>query len=448
MEDKIKQEAMKEVEEDWENNLKNNFKEQLNNCLINELKSLKIQMNDIETSVKNHINSLEKNFDNKFNNQITQLQQQQGNDNKNLVNNNNMNIPLETDEELRKIHLDFHNMKNPPLKNIILSPDFNPLINLILNCFINIRTFILYYLNPSREAKIMRKLNGNPNILGPLFLKLLDHAWKSKVDEYTPSELHLILKKLMKENYNTQNPGLIFHFILSQLNDELRQEQLIENMPNNPHIIFNRNQVLELFKRQYSQPLKIQNSFYNVIETEKRCSICGTISYSFENLPIINIYLEAQTINIYNNISLLEHFQTLLTDKNEEKITEDCLACGSKSNKFISKNILDTNGIIIININRFNDPNNMVEFKYPEKIEKKNIINQSKTTILKNFKYEIFCVLKQYKINNNFQYILYIKNCINDIWYSYNNQNIRKADINEATSDYKNTCLIIYQITQ
>ena len=294
----------------------------------------------------------------------------------------------------------------------------------------------------------MRKTNGNPNILGPVFLKLLDHGWKSKFDEYTPSELHQILKKLMKENYNTQNPGLIFHFILYQLNEELRPEPLNENIPSNPHIIFNREKVFELFRRHYGLPLKIQNSFYNVIEIEKRCSICGTISYSFENLPIINIYLEAQAENIYNNISLLEHFQTLLTDKNEEKITEDCLACGSKSNKFISKNILDTNEIIIINLNRFNDPNNMVEFKYPEKIEKKNLINQSKTTNYKNFKYEIFVVLKQYKINNNFQYILYIKNFVNNTWYSYNNQNIRKTDINEATSDYKNTCLIIYQITQ
>ena len=404
-------------------------------------------MNDFETSVKNHINSLEKDFENKFNTQITQLQQQQGNDNKNLVNNNNINIPLENDDELRKIHIDFHNVKNPSLKNIILSPDFNPLINLILNCFINIRTFILYYLNPSKEAKIMRKSNGNPNILGPVFLKLLDHAWKSKVDEYTATELHQILKKLMKENYNTQNPGLIFHFILYQLNEELRPEPLNENIPSNPHIIFNREKVFELFRRHYGLPLKIQNSFYNVIEIEKRCSICGTISYSFENLPIINIYLEAQAENIYNNISLLEHFQTLLTDKNEEKITEDCLACGSKSNKFISKNILDNNEIIIININRFNDPNYMVEFKYPEKIEKKDIINQSKTPNFRNAKYEIFCVLKQYKINNNFQYLLFIKNFVNNTWYSYNNQYIRKTDINEATSNYKNTCLIIYQIT-
>ena len=94
------------------------------------------------------------------------------------------------------------------------------------------------------------------------------------------------------------------------------------------------------------------------------------------------------------------------------------------------------------------EENNMVEFKYPEKIEKKNLINQSKTTNYNNFKYEIFVVLKQYKINNNFQYILYIKNFVNNTWYSYNNQNIRKTDINEATSDYKNTCLIIYQKTQ
>jgi len=445
MEDKIKQEAMKQADDDWENNLQNTFKDQLNNCLLNELKNLRIQMNDLETSVKKHIDSLEKDFDTKFNNQISQLQlQQQENDkdNKKLTN----NIPIENDDELRKIFIDLKTVQNPCLKNIILCPGFNPLINLILNCLINIKSLVSYYFNPKRDDKISGKLKNKVNILCPAFRKLFDHAWKGKLNEYSPIELHQILKKLMKENYNTQNPGYIFHFILFQLNEELRQDKINENMPNEPNIIFSREKVLELFKLRNHEAIKIQNTFYNIIEIEKRCQICGTISYSFEHLPIINIYLEAQAENIFNKISLLEHFRTLLTDKNEEKITEDCLACGSKSNKFISTDIIDNREVIIININRFNDPNNMVEFNYPEKIEKKNIINQSKSSVFDNYKYEIFCVLKQYKINNNFQYLLFCKSFVNNTWYSYNNQYIRKTDLKEATSDNKNTCLIIYKV--
>ena len=443
MEDKIKQDAIKEAEEHWENGLKQKFKEQLTNCMIEPLSELNNQIKNFEKSMTNHILSLNEKFEKKYNKQMIQIQQQSNIQINNIINNN----PIENKNELMKAHIDFSTYTNPPLKNLILPNDSNILINLILYCFINIRTFISYYLNPAKKEKIMWKSKDNPNKLGTAFLNLLDHYWKSKLDEYSPLDIHQILNNLMKNNYNTQNPGLIFECILSQLNSELSPNQVNENInkENDPYLIFSREKVFEGFKKRYKTPTKISNCFYNIIETEFKCESCDTTSYSIENLPIINIYLQANKDKRYNNLSFREHFKTLLIDKNEEKINEDCLICGSKKSKFINKHILDTTELIIININRNNDPNNLVEFKYPEVIDKKDIINATKAPVFNEMKYEIFCVIKKYKIYNNSQFLMFCKNFINDTWYSYNIKNIRKVDIKEVFMDSKKTCLIIYK---
>ena len=450
MKNKIKQEAKKEAEQLWENDFKKSFQDKLNNYFMDELKGLKKNFKVREESMFNYINSLDKKLEDKFNLQVSKLQQQKSfNQDFNLFNNNEeIKEEDESDDQLRKKDINLKSITNPPLKKIIPPENSNSLINLLLNCIINIRSLIAYYLNREKENKIMRKPNGNPNILGPAFLKLLDHTWKSKYNQYIPNEIHQIMKNLMKDMYDTQNPGLIFQLFLTQLNNELSQDQLNknDNLQEDPYIIFNRDKLLEKFKMQNNQNTKIQNCFYNIIETEKRCKSCETVSYSLEYFPIINIYLHAHEIDIYNKLSFLEHFKTLLIDKNEEKINENCIICDGKTEKYVSKHILDTNQVIIININRHNDPNNIVEFNFPEIIEKKDFINLNKAEKYYEFKYEIFCVLKKYKINNNYQYILFCKNFINNTWYSYNNQDIRKSELKEAMSDSKNACLIIYEI--
>ena len=206
MEDKIKQDAIKEAEEHWENGLKQKFKEQLTNCMIEPLSELNNQIKNFEKSMTNHILSLNEKFEKNYNKQMIQIQQQSNIQINNIINNN----PIENKNELMKTHIDFSTYTNPPLKNLILPNDSNILINLILYCFINIRTFISYYLNPAKKEKIMWKSKDNPNKLGTAFLNLLDHYWKSKLDEYSPLDIHQILNNLMKNNYNTQNPGLIY----------------------------------------------------------------------------------------------------------------------------------------------------------------------------------------------------------------------------------------------
>lgn len=300
-------------------------------------------------------------------------------------------------------------------------------------------------MNPSKEEKIMKKSNGINNILGPVFLKLIDHSWKSKFNEYTPEEMHQILKNLMKGDYNTQNPGLIYKYILSQLHSELCPNELNNgNIEKDPYLKYNEDKVFEDFQKNY-QNTKISNCLYNIIKTQKRCEGCGTIQYSMENLPIIDIFLQANENDKYNNISFKEHFNSLLLDKEEEIVNEDCIICNIKKDKVVSKNLYYSSDLIIININRDKDPNNLVQFNYPEVFEKKDIINDKNDKSFKNIIYEIFCVIKKDKANNNSQFKLFCKNFINNQWYSYDNRNIKISNLNEAISDSRNTYLIIYK---
>ena len=54
----------------------------------------------------------------------------------------------------------------------------------------------------------------------------------------------------------------------------------------------------------------------------------------------------------------------------------------------------------------------MVQFNYPEVFEKKDIINDKNDKSFKNIIYEIFCVIKKDKANNNSQFKLFCKNFI------------------------------------
>jgi hypothetical protein len=276
MEKEKREEVKKEAEEIWENNLKKIFDQNLKNYLIKSLTNLQTQLKNFDDSMMNHIQTLDNNFKLKFDNQITQLKQEgfinknfninninnninnnmninNINNNINNINNNNINNinnnifnineivnENESDEMLRKINIDIKSITAPLLKRLNIPQNSNPLINLILNYIVNIKTLLLYYFNPNKQEKIMWKSQGNPNKLGQAFLKLLDHFWKSKNNEYTPSEIHKILKDIMKNDYNTQNPGLIFKYFLTQLNSELQHKNINEenNIKEDPYLFF------------------------------------------------------------------------------------------------------------------------------------------------------------------------------------------------------------------
>ena len=468
-EEKIRQKARQEVEEIWENELKKSFDQQIQTCLKETLISLKGELSKYESAIKSQIQEFDKQFDEKWNkrfkegmSQIEQIQKQKKdekkNEFKNEINNkeknefnneinnkeeeeNNFNIineDDESDEALRKKQVNLNDLNKPPLINLILEGNYNPLINIVLESLINIKDIFGYYLNPIKEEKILKKSKDNPNntYLDPSFLKLLDHFWKSNKNEYSTSEIHDILKKLMLNNYNTHDFGVIFNFILSQLNDEISFNPIINKEPEDVFDYFDEKKRFQSFLLNFKNAKTvISDNFYSSIKFRKECQMYLSDVISFEGVPVINLYLESFNEG-FNDISLIENLKTLLNkDNNNTKV--ECKACHEQHDIFVGKDIFSTTTIVIININREKDPNNNINFDYPEEFDGKKVINDS----FELPKYELINVIKK-EYN---EYISYYKSFINNQWYAFNNKKISSLENKNIIYDKKNTCLLIYR---
>ena len=170
--------------------------------------------------------------------------------------------------------------------------------------------------------------------------------------------------------------------------------------------------------------------------------------YFYKTSPVIDIYLEGnEGIEdfILNHLDLVEHLKILLTDKENQKIKEPCILCeGKEQEKMISKDIITTSEILIININRKNEKNNIISFNYPKEFSGKKVINNDSIYDLPD--YELTTVIKKDK-NNNSKYHGFYKSFIDNNWYSYNNEKIELIPKSNYTSyilDSRNACLLIF----
>ena len=468
--EEIREQLKKEVEELWGKKLEKSFSSQINKGFNEIIEKLKEELSKNEQDINNYLKDLDKKIEEKCSNisndKINQINNMSNNvdlnndiknikidNNINNINNNNINnisndninnIKNEENEELRKKHIDLSQFKSPPLVRLLLSDDNNPLINLILQCLSNIKTLILYYFNDKKEEKILKKSKENPNetCLGPSFLKLLDHLWKSNNNEYSPKEIHKALYNLMLNKYYSNDPGFIIKFILKQLNKELNLNPVLINDING-YDTYNKKKVLENYLNFLSQNLtKISNSFYSTFKIKKKCKLCQQYSYYFESSPVIDIYLESNknNNNFLNNINLIEHLKNLLNDKDNSIINENCIICGRPEEKYVIKEIYCATDIIIFYIIRKNDPNYEIFFNYPEQFDGKVVINKE----IKLPNYQLITVIKKIKNNNIFKFIEYFKSFTNNKWYINYNSNIELIQNENDIFDNKNACLLIY----
>ena len=476
----------KDVDKIWDEKLKDSFKNEINKSFMKTLSGLKKELENFNNSIDNSIQELDKKFDQKWEqklqNEMSQIEQLKNpnydNDNiidnkknNNLNNNDEKNFNLiknnrfndlenniddedhdnnkdeENDDNLRKKEIDFNELQNPPLNYLTLLPNTNPLINIVLQCLSNISYISNYYLNPVKEIKILQKSKENPNntYLGLSFLKLLDHLWKSNNKKYSPFEIHDVLKKLMLNNYNTNDASIIINYILNKLHEEINFNQEInKNNDENPFANYDKESIYKIFYDNFMKnKTQISENFYSTIKKEKVCTNCQSQpEYFFETSPIINIYLEENLDEEFNKISFEEHFKSLLINKKEQEIKEKCVICEDNiQTKKVYKDIYSTPNIIIININREEDQTNSIYFKYPEIFDGKKIINDK----LDLPNYELRTIIKNIK-NNNIEYITYFKSFINKNWYSFNNQKIEliQNDYKQYLLDEKNVSLLIY----
>ena len=414
MDKKIIEQVNKEVEEMLERE-KKSFSNKINKCFDDSIKELKEKLDNPNSSLNKLIQDLEIKF--------------------------NVN-EKENDDNLRKQIIDVDHMQNPPLINLLFIKDTNPLVNIVLYCLSNIKTLIRYYFNPKKEEKILYKVRTDPIncYLGPSFLELLDNLWKGKKKEYCPEKIHQTLKKLMRDDYATKDPSVIINYILTKLNEELKDNNKIDDNKDldDPYDVFNEQKVHDdYWKRFNKERTKIKVSFYSTIKQTVRCMECkNNPCFSYETSPILNIYLNQENAEDLN----FEDFKSHLIEKDKEMIDEQCMIClgGELKLKIVNKNIKYTPEVLIININRKKDPNCKISFKYPEQFDIQKIINQE----MEISDYHLTTVIKK---DNNNNFIAFFKSCINEQWYSYNNTNIELVhNYKNYIFDDKKACILIY----
>ena len=320
----------------------------------------------------------------------------------------------EISEKIKKIKIEqfIPNGKDYNL-NLEYIDNTNYLINPILICLCNIDLFI-YLCLENWNINVIKDLNDKEDILFSGFTNLISKIYLRKKHNYRdPFEIHKQLKIEMKNDFYTNDPGVIINFILKKLHNELNpfkqySEDKFDDKKGFTDMITN-------------NKTKISEEFFNILYFREECYECNSVKNYYQQIPIFDLYID--------NDSALEN--AIINFKSV------CKQCKKRTKNTI---ISLTSNILIININRKDDI-----------INSKNIIYKLKLDLF-NQKYELISVIrKDYFINDKViiydpeNISVFCKNCYDNRWYSYNDENKKLIENENEIIDGKKTLLLIYK---
>ena len=320
----------------------------------------------------------------------------------------------EISEKIKKIKIEqfIPNGKDYNL-NLEYIDNTNYLINPILICLCNIDLFI-YLCLENWNINVIKDLNDKEDILFSGFTNLISKIYLRKKHNYRdPFEIHKQLKIEMKNDFYTNDPGVIINFILKKLHNELNpfkqySEDKFDDKKGFTDMITN-------------NKTKISEEFFNILYFREECYECNSVKNYYQQIPIFDLYID--------NDSALEN--AIINFKSV------CKQCKKRTKNTI---ISLTSNILIININRKDDI-----------INSKNIIYKLKLDLF-NQKYELISVIrKDYFINDKViiydpeNISVFCKNCYDNRWYSYNDENKKLIENENEIIDGKKVLLLIYK---
>ena len=347
--------------------------------------------------------------------------------------------------------------------NLVPIDNSNYLVNPILICLSNIDCLVNFCIGEEKDI-ILENLKENSFFLS--FITFINNLWFKKSGNYNPSQIHNLLKELMKEDFNNSDPGVFISFILTKLNEEINYNKKV--IKNKNEINLTNKEEVENFFKEYKENIKtkISNDFYIVTETTKKCQKFKKKGgqeinhYYFDYQPIINLYInEPDKVtgignNQFANLTLEENFNYLLVD--EFNVEDECSVCEENHELRVNKIIKSLNNILIININRDKDPFRIMKLKYPEILNYQTVVTrESENEIVKNDKYELISVIKRAS-RNELDYIeideyninIYCKNFNDKKWYLYNEEKeteILNQNNEKQIFDEKNALVLVYR---
>ena len=299
-------------------------------------------------------------------------------------------------------------------------------MNPILQCFIQTKPLINYFLNINNKKNIL--VNQSNHQQSSLNLKLFENFWKN-ITRNNMNELYSFINRIEKMNYNNNKIGFakdLIIFILKQLDSELIQQKNGLNK-------FFREQTFENFFNEFNKKSSIINEiFFGFIESKSECLNCkrifdsqnlkNPICYSYEIFKYFIFPLEKikdMKNNSNNNaVSIYDCFQY-----NQRDIILNgsyCNNCKNISDFNISSKILVGPNILIIILDRGNN-NPYVKLDIQLTIDLTNYILKKDSPTMIYYFYGIFIYSGNDTSSSNITYYL---NENDNHWYKYNNEGI------------------------
>ena len=377
-EEEIKKRNKKELNELWEAKLKNKAIERINSIIDEAKIDLKKMIDNINYKKDNKSINIEK----------------PNNDNNKLIKLNNFPLDVRGGQ--------------------------NDLINSVLISLSNIDLIRNFFYNDEKKEEILKKFEKKQiSNFFCVFSKFIYELWTSYNDYYESKVIHAILKNLMNEIYNTEDLGLIFKFIISTLDKEIKGLNPISKkyskINGDNSYMYDQEKARKIFEESHILGDNFISQFFSTLEKKERCPRNKDfIRYSYSHIPVVNLFIQYNQLEdeddyIINSLDLKESFAVLLSRKDTNKVI--CNACKMEEDFYVSKKLIRVSKYLIININREKDKEHKITLNYD--LTYNQFSDEEQNT---NTEYQLICVIiKKYKEKLQ----TFCRNINDKKWYVY-----------------------------
>ena len=330
------------------------------------------------------------------------------------------------DEEQKDIikSFSFKDFKKP--SKVSLENDGNvTYMNCVIQCLSNFKFMICYYLNNLNEIK--NKLYKMPlsYALSRIIFHLNPYPQNNLQKSFSISSFH---KTVSRENAflkgkTEKDPKDFIVFLLNKLHEEDRNEMGQKNKNNDTKTSIDNSNLLNYlnYLRENEHSIIFDN-FCSINRTLRICSICNSKFFTYQRFFTYDLQLDFENGNNDNSINCNINIDNIINENSVKNLIEKqmkfkdifkyCQKCKKKTKFNINKSIIFFPNVFIIVMDKSNKNSQLYineEMELGDEEEK--------------IKYELNGMIAYNAFTNNFKYIAYCLNSIDNKWYIYDDQN-------------------------
>ena len=341
--------------------------------------------------------------------------------------NNNSPNKKEEEEKEKEKEIEFHikDVQKFPILGLDNINGKNSYINSSLQCLINTKPLIEFFLEGKNINKIPEE-NGDIKLL-PNFLQILKKSWTNKdtnIKSINPEKFINNLKQISSSfnNEEENNIGELIIFLLEQIYGEVQTYN--EYKDENREIIYN-----SFFggkKELTSECLNCLNNLENNNEENdiKKIVEIKDLYYLFFRLNDVFEFIQENKVKEMKNINIYDCLNYFEKPNIVEQNGKICEKCGNKGKFFVTSKISKSQNNLLILLNKnFNNEenNNDIKFELNENLDMKTYIKDIELKENLNYNlYAIICLNISFEENKNkIHHVAFCKSLVDNKWYKY-----------------------------